>query len=93
MGVVETMVWIAAALAASVLAVGVFLLMATVGAAMLLAGMASNAVRSIFGRTPGSRVTYQRRSPERRDFPEQRNFPEDGARSPILEGEVLRRSE
>lgn len=87
MGVVETVIWLVIALVASGLALGFFLLMAAVGAALLLAGRASRAVRSLFGGVPKGRVTYQRSSPEQYEFPKQ------GVRRTILEGEVLRRSE
>lgn len=78
--VVETLIWLAAALVAAFVAIGVTLLMATVGAVMLVAKMASEAVRSLFENLFGGRAIHSQRSREQ------------GVRPTIVEGQVLRRN-
>jgi len=78
--VVETMIWlITAAIAASV-AIGVTLLMATIGMVMLLARMAGEAARSIFQGIFGRPTIHKQHSREQ------------GVRPTIIEGQVLSRS-
>lgn len=78
--VVETMLWLVAAVIAAFVVIGVTLLMAIVGAMMLLARMATEAVRSIFETLFGGRVIQKQRSREQ------------GVRPTVIEGQVLRRN-
>lgn len=78
--VVETMIWLIAAAIAAFVAFGVTLLMATVGAVMLLARMAGEAVRrfsqDIFG---GSTIHKQ-------------HSKDQGVRPTVIDGQVLSRN-
>lgn len=78
--VVETMIWLIAAALAAIVAIGVTLLMATVGAVMLLARMAGEAARSIFSGSFGRSTIHKQHSKEQ------------GVRPTIIEGQVLSRS-
>lgn len=78
--VVETMIWLIAAAIAAFVAIGVTLLMATVGVVMLLARMASEAARSFFQGIFGRSTIHKQHSKEQ------------GVRPTIIEGQVLSRS-
>ncbi len=78
--VVETMIWLIAATIAAFVAIGVTLLMATVGAVMLLARMAGEAVRSVLSSFGGGRTIHKQHSREQ------------GARPTVIDGQVLSRS-
>jgi len=74
------MIWLIAAAIAAFVAIGVTLLMATVGAVMLLARMAGEAARSIFSGIFGRSTIHKQHSKEQ------------GVRPTIIEGQVLSRS-
>ncbi|MFN3152087.1 hypothetical protein [Bremerella sp.] len=78
--VVETMICLIAAAITAFVAIGVTLLMATVGAVMLLARMAGEAARSIFSGIFGRSTIHKQHSKEQ------------GVRPTIIEGQVLSRS-
>ncbi|PQO28189.1 hypothetical protein C5Y97_25150 [Blastopirellula marina] len=78
--VVETIIWLVAAVIAAFVAIGVTLLMAMVGAAMLVVRMASEAARSVFENLFGGRTIHNQRSREQ------------GVRPTIVEGQVIRRN-
>ncbi|PQO47879.1 hypothetical protein C5Y93_02245 [Blastopirellula marina] len=78
--IVETMIWLAAAVAAAFVAVGVALVVAMVGAVMLLARMAGEAARNVYRTIFGDGVRQRHYSREQ------------GVRPAIIEGQVISRN-